>query len=132
MRYEELYAALHHLPSILARPCLDVLQLYMRRRYCARGVHRLWLGNYCCFECGTLLNKAAWRYWHTTLRDGSTRTVVALNEKMALHQVVHNVGLDMVEASEVVIHPSNVLSCVAGEIAPDPRARRTPTASTSR
>ena len=50
---------------------------------------------------------------------------------LALHQVVHNVGLDMVDANEVVIHPSNVVSCVAGEIAPDPRARRTPTTSTS-
>lgn len=123
MRYERLYADLHRLPSILVVPCLAVLQALMRRRNCARGVHRLWLGNYCCFECGTLVNKAAWRYWHAVLRDGSSRKVVAVNEQMARHMVVHDVGLDEVDVTRIVVHPSNIMSCTPGEIAPDPRAK---------
>lgn len=124
MKYERLYAALNRIPGIPGYLCAALLQAYMRRRYCARGEHRLWMGNYCCFECGTLVNKAAWRYWHAVLRDGSTKKVVALNEEIARHMVVHDVGLDAVNPTTVVVHPTNVVSCTPGEVAPDPRAKR--------
>ena len=82
------------------------------------------MGNYCCFECGTLVNKGAWRFWHAVLRDGSTRKVVALSEEMARRMVVHDVGLDAITPTTVAVHPTNIVSCTPGEIAPDPRAKR--------
>lgn len=135
MRYERLYADLHRLPNILAAPCLAVLQAFMRRRYCARGVHRLWMGNYCCFECGTLVSKGAWRYWDAVLRDGTTRKVVALNEKMARHMIVHDVGLDALNPTKIAVHPTNIVACTPGEIAPihgrDPKVRAAVCGSTA-
>jgi len=38
--------------------------------------------------------------------------------------VVHDVGLGEVDVTRIAVHPTNIVSCTPGEIAPDPRAKR--------
>lgn len=115
--------AIHRLPGPVARFAFRLAQGLMRRLECRRGRHlRAGSANYCDYGCGTLLNRAGWRWWTVRLRDGSSRVVQATSEAHARNLVMFGeatrgqVNTDALIAQRHVVHEVEIVSCTAGQI----------------
>lgn len=119
-------AMIGHLPGFLAGPATQIWFAVARYRNCSRGHHLHAGGNYCSFDCGTLLKRDAWRQWTVGLRDGSFEVVSATAEHHARNLVVYGqqtpgmMDTAAFDAGRHRVMMSDIISCQAGQICEAP------------
>jgi hypothetical protein len=110
--FHQVMIALGYVPFGFHMNARRAFTRFMRTRHCEKGRH-LRDGNYCAFECGTLLNAAGWRRWAVELRSGEVLTIAAIG---APHAV--NLAIDQVfEDSGRRLTPTDAVRATSGQIA---------------
>lgn len=115
--------AIHRLPQPVGLFVFKLAEWFMQRLRCRRGLHfRAGSANYCAYGCGTLLNKAGWRWWAVLLRDGSSRVVQATTEAHARNLVMFGeatpgqVNMDALIEQRRTVDEAEIVRCTPGQI----------------